>query len=898
MVSISGPFTTATDAGSGVGNSGLLRNLPLCGSTALREPFLSAHGNARRFVRKLRNSYLREEKTHMNWVRIIVIGWAVCSMRAAWAAPPDFGREIRPVLADKCFRCHGPDEAARQSGLRLDVRDEALAAADSGAKAIVPGQPEESELVRRIMSSDASEAMPPPDSKQALSAAEKQLLRDWIQAGAPYSGHWSLEPLRRPPVPEVAEAWSRHPLDAFVAHRHREQGLEHSPEAERYTLARRVYLDLTGLPPTPAEADQFVADAAPDAYERLVERLLASPAFGERMAWDWLDAARYADSNGYQGDNDRTMWPWRDWVVEALNANLPFDRFTVWQLAGDQLPEATAAQRLATGFCRNHMINGEGGRIPAENRVDYVMDMTETMGTIWLGATLNCCRCHDHKYDPFSRRDYYSLFAFFNQTPIDGSGGNPQTPPVLEVISADLADRLRRSADEAQRKQDQLKDYEQRWTTTSAGDADGADEAQPPPELPDEIQKILAQAPDARKNEQLDQLEKHFAEQAQDYVELLKSYRTARNRRDATRQAIPRVMVMQDQPEPRQTFLLDKGLYNRPGEEVSARVPDFLPPLSAEAPANRLGLAQWLMSEENPLVARVIVNRYWQQFFGQGLVATSEDFGTQGELPSHPKLLDWLAVEFRASGWDVKQLCRLIVTSSTYRQSSRVTPEQYEQDPPNRWLARGPRYRLPSWMIRDAALAASGLLVHRQGGPPVNPYQPPGVWEEATFGKKSYPQDHGEKLYRRSLYIFWRRIVGPTIIFDSASRQVCTVKQGRTNTPLHALTTLNDITYIEAARCLAESVALSLPEDAPLEQLATAAFRRVLVRPPSDEERRVVTESLSRYHAVFLADPAAAARLLAVGESPRRSSAPEPQLAALTALANLLLNLDESLSKE
>lgn len=823
---------------------------------------------------------------------LFLAGWAawVSLAPVVWSgdAPAvDFSRDVRPILAGRCFRCHGPDAAARQSGLRLDDRQAATAAAESGRAAIVPGRPEESELVRRIFAEDPSERMPPPESKLTLSDAERETLRRWIAAGASYRGHWSREPLRRPPLPPRAP-WSSqdHPIDRFIDDALRQHGLQPLGQADRYRLIRRVTLDLTGLPPTVEEAEQFVQDAAPDAYERLVDRLLASPAFGERMAWDWLDAARYADSNGYQGDAERTMWPWRDWVVSAWNRNLSFDRFTVWQLAGDLLADATDETRLATGFCRNHMINGEGGRIPEENRVDYVMDITETVATVWLAATMNCARCHDHKYDPFTRRDYYQLFAFFNQTPIDGSGGNPQTPPVIEVPSAEQQQALAEAERQVQQLAAAVAEREQPWGQDGSAAA-----------LPEEIRTILKHAPQERDKDQVERLQKFFAERDTDYVRRVAALQQAREQRDSVRRAIPRVMVMQDRAEYRPTFMLEKGLYNRPGEEVRPGVPACLPPLSEGQKPDRLALAEWLISPANPLTARVIANRLWQQFFGIGLVKTAEDFGAQGELPSHPELLDWLACELRDSGWDVKRFCRLIVTSQAYQRQSHVTPQLREQDPENRLLARGPRYRLASWMIRDQALAVSGLLVHRLGGPPVQPYQPPGVWEEATFGNKKYHQDHGEKLYRRSLYTFWRRIIAPTMFFDSASRQVCTVRPSRTNSPLHALVTLNDVTYVEAARVLAARQLARLGEAASAEQLADSLLRAVLIRPAREPERKILAAAIRRWEQYYTEHPQQAEALLSVGEAPRPSG-PAARLAALTAVANTILNLDETLTKE
>jgi mono/diheme cytochrome c family protein len=815
---------------------------------------------------------------------------------AADDRPIDFGRQILPILSDHCYQCHGPDANQRQADLRLDEEAGAKEASD-GAAAIVPGNSDASELYRRIVSPDPDERMPPADSNRQLSAAQIVLLKRWIDEGAPWGGHWSWQRLSRPAIPPAGASADRvqNAIDTFVFARLEREGLSPSAEAPRATLLRRVSLDLTGLPPTLAEMDRFVGDTSADAYLRVVDRLLDSPAFGERMAWDWLDAARYADSNGYQGDGERTMYPWRDWVVRAFNRNLPYDQFTVWQLAGDLLPEATEEQKLATGFCRNHTINGEGGRIPEENRVDYVMDMTETLGTVWLGMTLNCCRCHDHKFDAIAQRDYYSLFAFFNQTPVDGGGGNPQTPPVLELPSDEQKARLPQLAAAVVEAAGGLDAFELVFFPRTAP-AQTADQSEKASGLPEAIKAILKLPARQRNRSQLEQLEKQWEKESPDYLSQLQKLRGAIDARDSYSRSIARVMVMADLPQPRSTFILEKGLYDKPREAVSAAVPAKLPPLAAGAPANRLGLAQWLVSPDNPLTARVTVNRLWQQFFGMGLVKTPEDFGVQGERPVQPELLDWLAAEFVASGWNVKHLCRLIVTSAVYRQSSAATSALIERDPDNRLLARGPRFRMPSWMVRDQALAAAGLLVGRLGGAPVNPDQTGDLWADITFDRKHFQQDHGEALYRRSLYTFWRRIVAPSLFFDSASRQVCTVKHLRTNSPLHALTTLNDVTYIEAARAIAERVLVGGPSDT-AERIALI-FRLVLSRRPSDEELGVLAASVERLKREFADQPEAAKKFLSVGESKRNESLDLIEHAAFTALASAVLNLDEALNKE
>ncbi|MEZ6099828.1 MAG: DUF1553 domain-containing protein [Pirellulaceae bacterium] len=769
----------------------------------------------------------------------------------------NFDSDVRPILSDRCFFCHGPDANHREADLRLDTKD-GIVADRGGYAVVVPHDADQSELIRRITTTDEAERMPPADTKLELTEQEVATLKQWIAAGAPWAGHWSFQPVRRPAIPAVdppLTSWCRNPIDNFVAQRLRQEGLRPALEADRTTLLRRVTLDLTGVPPTPDEIDAFLADTAPDAYDRVVSRLLQSPTYGERMAWDWLDAARYADSNGYQGDNDRTMWPWRDWVINAFNNNLPYDQFTIHQLAGDKLPDATFQQQLATGFCRNHMINGEGGRIAEENRIEYLFDQTETLGTIWLGLTLTCCRCHDHKYDPVTRKEYYQLFAFFNQTPIDGRGGDPKTPPILDVPT------------EEQREQSQ--ELAQRIATLKS-------------KVGSIIPEDGAAEDDASKNAR----------------EELKKLEDDKKRID---DQIAKVMVMRDRDEPRQTFMLSKGLYNQTEGEVHADVPASLPALPVDASRDRLALARWLVSREHPLTARVTVNRMWQMFFGIGLVKTPEDFGSQGEKPTHPELLDWLAAEFMESGWDVKAMHRMIVTSATYRQSASATAELRQRDPDNRLLARGPRRRMPSWMIRDHALAASGLLVSKIGGPSVFPYQPEGVWQEATFGKKTYEPDHGEGLYRRSLYTFWRRIVGPTMLFDTAPRQTCVVKTTTTNSPLHALVTLNDITYVEAARAMAQRVwhvgdREHLQETHDHDRIQSA-FRLATTRIPDDKEVTLIAERLNRLRDTYSTDEESAKKLLAIGEATRDESIPVAEHAAWTTVCLMLLNTDEALSR-
>lgn len=996
-----------------------------------------------------------------------------------------FSRDVLPVLSENCFFCHGPDEGQRQAELRLDKESGAL-------EALSRSRPADSALLQRILSDDPDEMMPPPDSNRRLTEQQKRTLQRWIESGAQWGRHWSFEPLASPAVPEPAfpEVPVHNPVDAFVQRKLKRKGLSPSPQAARHTLLRRVTLDLTGLPPSPAEVRAFISDDSSDAYEKVVDRLLESDAYGERMAWDWLDAARYADSNGYQGDRERTMWPWRDWVVRAFNRNMPFDQFSTLQLAGDLLPNATFEQKLATGFCRNHMINGEGGRIPEENRVDYVMDMTETMGTVWLGLTLNCCRCHDHKYDPLTQQEYYQFFDFFNQTPVSGGGGDPQTAPNMLAPTAEqqrqlaeiVASRTEKQAASAAREKELLID-QGKWekTTLAMGDAGDWTVLRPKtasaekqtltvlddqsilvggenavndsytieyelPALPpssirldalrhptmtkgglarsdsgnfvlteieftliqdgkrsrlqpaqaeatfeqgvykipgtfdgnnssgwavyegrpvdrdhaavfrlDSLPQVTAGAvlevvlrhdsvhkfhnlgrfrisvserkeaplestraglladlripPAKRSKEQADRIRKTWLQSDQRWSALQKEISELSAREDRIRKQAARVMIMADMPKPRNTFVLNRGLYNSPTEkQVVAATPSSLPELKVGRGdrMTRLQLARWLFAADHPLTARVTVNRFWQQVFGTGLVKTVEDFGVQAEYPEYRDLLDWLAVDFRDNGWDIKRLMKTMVLSHTYRQSSAyrlVATETGDElslaevDPQNRLLARAPRYRMPSWMLRDYALAASGLMNPRLGGPPVRTYQPAGVWEEATFGRKVYNQDAGDQLYRRSLYIFWRRIIAPTMFFDNASRQTCTVKSLRTNTPLHALLTLNETTFVESSRLLAQNL-LADPQTTNDSARMQYAFLRILGRRATDDELAVLLNGLKRSRREYAENQSAAVELMAVGDSKRDASLPVTEHAAWTSVCLALFNLDETLNRE
>jgi hypothetical protein len=1053
------------------------------------------------------------------WIVALAVTLSPChlvTLSSAQAQRPEYNRDVRPILVENCFLCHGPDSASRKARLRLDQRDWAI---KKGA--IVPGHPEQSELIARICAKDASERMPPRKTQKILTAAQKETLRRWIAAGAEYQPHWSFLAPKRPPVPAVKnKGWVRNPLDAFILARLEKEGLIPSPEADRRTLARRLSLDLIGLPPEPAEVEAFVKDKAPNAYERFVDRLLASPHWGEHRGRYWLDAARYADSNGIHFDNYREIWSYRDWVIAAFNKNMPFDQFTIEQLAGDLLPHPMMDQLIATGFNRCNITSNEGGLIPEEYLVLYTRDRTVTTAKVWLGMTANCAVCHDHKYDPFTQKDFYSLSAFFNNTTQAAMDGNVKdTPPVIAVPRTEdrphwnaLEQELAQARKQMEaRKQTARAEFE-RWLTgltpaalavqvprdglrllaplsegagntvhlnvlgkeravtlptgivweaghvaaralkvqpggtieaPDAGDFDknqgfsyaawvrlpgsvafGAIAARMDDKhdfrgwdlwvennrvgthiihmWPDDAIKVVSQTPlkpgqwnhvlvsydgSAKAagvriyvNGVLQTARTTFADKLKNTIrttvplkigqrhstarlnglavqdvrlydralsaaeaqQLARGTRTAWLAQKPTATRSPQekeelfawwlsesdmgyraltkrvadlrqeeavlkargtvAHIMQERPGEPIAYVLFRGDYDKRRDKVKAATPKALPLMPADLPHNRLGLARWLVRPENPLMARVTVNRFWEQVFGTGLVRTPGDFGVAGELPSHPELLDWLAVEFRESGWDVKHLFKLMVTSATYRQSSAVTKEQRERDPANRLLSRGPRYRLDGELLRDYALAASGLLVPKIGGPSVKPYQPPGVWEAVGMigsNTREYKQDHGEALYRRSLYTFWKRAAPPASmdILGAPTRETCTVQRERTDTPLQALVTLNDPQFVEAARHLAQVVLLASRGHKSPEFGLDCMARRLLSRPLRPAEAKVVRASLNDLLAHYKANPADARKLLAVGESPADPSLEAPTLAAWTMLANEMMNLDEVLNK-
>jgi hypothetical protein len=772
----------------------------------------------------------------------------------ALGPPVDYSREIRAILSKNCFPCHGTDEAHRERGLRLDRREDAIKELKSGVQAIVPGETDESELFLRLVEEDESLRMPPRRIGPRLKAKEIDLIRRWIAQGASYDEHWAFVPPKDRPLPEVKDrAWPKNGLDYWVLARLEKEGLHPAPEADRFTLLRRASLDLRGLPPSPKEIDAFAADAAPDSYERAVDRFLDDPAYGERWARLWLDLARYADSAGYGSDPLRTIWRYRDWVIDAFNRNLPYDQFTIEQLAGDLLPNPTLEQKMATAFHRNTMTNTEGGTDDEEFRVAAVKDRVDSTAQVWMGLTLGCAKCHSHKYDPITQEEYYRFFAIFNQT---ADNDQPDESPVIPAPTPEQAARIARA------------------------DARIADVKKlldsPAPELSDAMARLL-----------------------QMLVPAAGPIRAEVTRLEKARPAAPTLPVMVELPKDkrRQTRLMEKGNYLAPGKPVEPGVLSALNALPAGTAADRLGLARWLVDAANPLTARVAVNRYWGQLFGAGIVETEEDFGTQGELPTHPELLDWLARAYVKSGWNIKALLRLLVTSATYRQSARVTPDLLAKDPRNRLLSRGPRFRLEAEMVRDQALALSGLLSRKMKGPSVYPPQPPGLWQAAFNGQRTWATSSGEDRHRRGLYTFWRRTIPyPSMAtFDAPSRETCSVRRSRTNTPLQAFVTLNDPVYVEAAQALARRIVAE--GGASTEDRARYALKICLARPPATEQVASITALYRSEHDRYASDPTAASALATEPIGPLPKGMDPAELAAWTTIANVILNLDGVLTK-
>lgn len=1022
---------------------------------------------------------------------------SVSSLVVAADQKIEFNRDVRPILSNNCFLCHGPDPKHREGGLRLDQREGALTKLESGHTGIVPTDISASEVVKRIISQKPDEQMPPKASGKSLTTAEINILKQWIAEGAEYQGHWAfLAAVRRDPPETKFNTHVRNEIDKFILSRLEPANLQPTAEADKIALLRRVTLDLTGLPPTLQEADSFLADNTPEAYERVVDRLLGSSRYGEHQGRIWLDAARYGDTHGLHLDNERSLWPYREWVINALNTNKPFDQFTIEQLAGDLIPNATTAQKVASGFNRCNVTTSEGGSINDEVLVRYAVDRTEALSTVWLGLTMNCCVCHSHKFDPISQKEFYSLYSYFYSMADAAMDGNALLPPPVMKLPRDsdtakikeldgqIAATTQEMAAELAKIQyvDPLEgtdppvdaltvlrqefiwidddlptgaqaqgDSQWKFVTKAEGPVfsgeksstrtatalsqhfftganpglkigegdvlfayvyldpanppkavmmqfnDGAWEHRgnwgdagaipfgaantpakrqagdlpkagewvrleisaeqvglkagstlngwaftqfggtaywdragvvtrstpvqtefnsqiaweqselptPKKELPGHIQEAIKLDPAKRNPDQKKQLRDYFLENINTgskatFAALRTKIADYNKQKTDIDAAIPATMISGDLPTEREAFVLIRGAYDKKGEKVERGVPSILPPLPAGVPNNRLGLAQWLTAPNHPLTARVIVNRYWQQFFGTGLVKTAEDFGAQGVWPTHPELLDWLSTEFIRTGWDVKRMHKLMVMSGTYRQSSKVTPELLARDPENQLLARGPRFRLDAEVIRDSVLAMSGLLVEREGGKSVRPYQPEGVWEAVAFvgsNTREFKQDSGESLYRRSLYTFWKRTSPPPLLatFDAPSRENCTVRRPRTNTPLQALALMNDKQYVEAARKLAARM-MKEGGSTPQERL-TFGFRLTTARTPSAKEMEVLQRTLQKHLMVFGADKPAAEKLLAYGDSPKATDLDPGEHAAWTMVANLLINLDETISK-
>nr|WP_298793522.1 PSD1 and planctomycete cytochrome C domain-containing protein [uncultured Allomuricauda sp.] len=734
----------------------------------------------------------------------------------------DFSFHIKPILSDRCFACHGPDKNAIEAGLSLNKAEDAYIALGENKDryGIVPGDSEKSEVIKRIFEEDPNMVMPPPESNLTLSEYEKALLKKWVDQGAVFKKHWAFVPPVESKIPELeSDDWSENEIDKFVLEKLKLKGFTPSKKADKEYLIRRAFFSITGLPPAVEQVNTFINDNSENAYEKIIDSLLSTKAYAENMAADWMEVARYADTHGYQDDFERTMWPWRDWVIHAFDKNMGYDEFVTYQLAGDMLPNATKESILATGFNRNHKITAEGGIIPEEYRIEYVEDRTNTFGTAFLGMTLECARCHDHKYDPVSQKDHFQLFGFFNNLDEDGLMANAQVIP-------------------------------KPYMAVTKQDAEG----------------VL------------------------DFINM-------------TNVSEPKleIMVMQDMPNPRETFVLNRGVYDQPTDQVFPGTPEDILPFPEEFPRNRLGLSKWLFDEKNPLTSRVAINRIWQRMFGKGLVESSYDFGNQGALPSHPELLDYLAVKFRTEGWNIKQMMKYMALSATYQQSTEISAEMNEKDPENTYLARAPRLRLSAEMIRDQALKISGLLNAEVGGPSVKPYQPEGIWEETTGGgggsTATYVQSSGKDLYRKSLYTFWKRTVPPPsmMTFDASSRDLCTVKRQETNTPLQALVLLNDPQLIEAARALAIKTLGATGQD--LTDQISFIFQSATSRKPKEEELTILNELYQSSLERIKTGEVIPDEYLSIGEFENTENLPADQLAALALTAHTILNLDETISR-
>ena len=806
--------------------------------------------------------------------------------------PVEFNRDIRPILSNTCFVCHGPDNNLRKAKLRLDQEKDVLKKRGNYS-IIVPGNPDKSELYLRISDPDVKKRMPPAKHHTQLSKEQIELIRRWIAEGGKYQNHWSLIAAKRPTPPDVKDqSWPRNAIDRFILGRLEREGIQPSPQADKRTLIRRLAFDLTGLPPTPKDLDTFLNDSHPQAYEKLVERFLRSPHFGERMALVWLDLVRFADTGGYHSDNHRDIYLYRDYVISAFNENKPFDKFTIEQLAGDLLPGATTEQKIASGYNRLLQTTEEGGAQPKEYTAKYAADRVRNAGSVWLGMTLGCAECHDHKFDPITTKEFYRFGAFFADVQEIAVGRQVQTPlpsgeqaEILKKIDAQLAELHKSLATSTP----QLEADQVQWEA-SIKSGKG---------LPKNIAALLAVPADKRNPQQKQQIGSFYRNNiAPALKEQRQQLALLQKQKNEIQKSIPSTLISMA-GLPRNMRILRRGNWlDESGEIVTPDVPSSLPPLAEKkARPNRLDLARWLTAPENPLTARVFINRLWIMAFGQGIVRSPDDFGSQGAWPTHPELLDWLAVEFRESGWDVKHMIRLMVTSSAYRQCSHVSEALRQKDPYNLFLARQARFRLEAEMVRDNALAVSGLLVRKVGGPSVKPYQPTGYWQHLNFPKREYFPDKGANQYRRGLYTYWQRsFLHPSLLaFDAPSREECTVQRPRSNTPLQALVLLNDPTYVEAARALAENMIRSGKTS---EARIQFAFKKGLSRPANAAEVKLLSDLADKHGDQYRKDAKAADALLHVGDRPMPTDIAAPELAAWTSVARVILNLHETITRD
>ncbi|HEV3145147.1 MAG TPA: PSD1 and planctomycete cytochrome C domain-containing protein [Gemmataceae bacterium] len=815
--------------------------------------------------------------------------FAVFVQAAEPGKPVDYTRDIKPILSDRCYACHGPDEKQRQKNLRLDVRENAI------KSAITPGDADSSELVDRLQAEEKDYYMPPPSSKKPrLTKEQIELIKRWINAGAKFDEHWAYVKPLRPQVPTALNPnWVRNPIDNFVAIEHGRHGFRSSPEADRVTLIRRLSFDLIGLPPSPEDVDSFLNDKSPEAYSKLVAKLLDSKHFGERMALYWLDLVRYADTGGYHSDNGRDVTLYRDYVIDAFNKNKPFDQFTIEQLAGDLLPDATLEQRIASGYNRLLMTTEEGGAQPKEYAAKYAADRVRNVSAVWLASTMGCCECHDHKFDPFRTKEFYSLAAFFadiQEKPVGRQDQTqlptPQQAVELKQLDAKIAE-LKKKLHEPNKELDAA---QVKWEEEVKAKKPGK-------EFPKPVLAILNIDPAKRNDKQKQAVFEYFRSVTPQLKDIQTPLAETQKRRDDLNAVIPTTLLSMSGP-PRAMRVLPRGNWlDDSGEIVQPEVPAALGKLGLDRRANRLDLAKWLVAPDNPVVARVFVNRLWKLVFGQGLVKSLDDFGSQGSPPTHSQLLDWLAVEFQQSGWNVQHMLTLMVTSATYRQSSAGSNELHERDPGNLWLARQNRFRLDAECVRDNALAVAGMLSEHVGGPSVRPAQPAGYWSFLNFPVREWEKDHDEKEYRRGLYIYWcRSFLHPYLLaFDAPSREECTVERPRSSTPVQALVLLNDPNFVEAARVFAEKIIHVGGKST--EQRFAFAYRRALSRPPKPEEIKVLLELLEKHRAEFARDKGAAKKLLLVGDWPQPKDIDPVELAAWTSVARVILNLNETMTR-